>query len=109
MNVYHQQYICQKPLCDKNFQTEEELIEHLKKCFDCSKCGKYFGSVEGFKSHQEGCEFFKINYHQGLKEILEDEIIPVETEEERNFNLITYLLSTLMLVYHSHTPVLLLR
>ena len=124
MKVYHQQYICQKPLCDsENFHTEDELIEHVKKCFCCSKCGKYFGSVEGFKSHQEGCEPFKITYvksdnasfepetlskshfaqcglpdlikgvqsnaeksDQELKEILEDEIIPVETEKERNFN-----------------------
>ena len=130
MNAYHQdqkQYFCQKPLCDKKFHTEEDLIEHVKKCFCCSKCGKYFGSVEGFKSHQEACELFKIyekciyvksdnasfepetlsksqyaqcglpdlikgvqsnteKTDQELKEILEDEIIPVETEKERNFN-----------------------
>ena len=63
MNTQHQQYICQKPLCDKSFQTEDDLIEHLKKCFDCSKCGKYFGSVEDFKSHQEGCEILKVDYN----------------------------------------------
>ena len=124
MNTYHQdqkQYICQKPLCDKTFDTEDDLIEHVKKCFCCSKCGKYFGSVEGLKSHQF-CELSKITHvksdnasveltlskshfaqcglpelikgvqsdaeksDQELKEILEDEIIPVETEKERNFN-----------------------
>ena len=125
MNTYHQdqkQYICQKPLCDKIFNTEDDLIEHVKKCFCCSKCGKYFGSVEGLKSHQF-CELSKITKvksdnasvepetlskshfaqcrepdlikgvqsnaeksDQELKEILDDEIIPVETEEERNFN-----------------------
>ena len=119
MNAYHQdqkQYICQKPLCDKIFNTEDDLIEHVKKCFSCSKCGKYFGSVEGFKSHQ--CTYVKSNNasfdsgtlskshysqcglpdmikgvqsnagksDQELKEVLEDEMIPVETEEERNFN-----------------------
>ena len=45
MNTYHQdekQYICQKPLCDKIFNTEDDLIEHVKKCFCCSKCGKYY-------------------------------------------------------------------
>ena len=125
MIAYHQdqkQYICQKPQCDKIFNTEDDLIEHVKKCFCCSKCGKYFGSVEGLKSHQF-CELSKITHvksdnasfelgtlskshysqcglpdmtkgvqskaeksDQESKEILEDEIIPIETDKERNFN-----------------------
>ena len=119
MIAYHQdqkQYICQKPQCDKIFDTEDDLIEHVKQCFSCSKCGKYFGSVEGFKNHQ--CTYVKSDNasfepgtlskshfsqcglpdlikgvqsnteksDQESKEILEDEIIPIETDKERNFN-----------------------
>lgn len=124
MSIYHQdqkQYICQKPQCDKIFDTEDDLIEHVKKCFCCSKCGKYFGSVEDFKNHQF-CELSKIIHvksetlskshfaqcglpdlnkgvqsnteksDQELEEILEDDITPVETEKERNCNHTTILL-----------------